>query len=124
MGFDKEAQYPLLIIDSASSEIPSADLSGTNEILNFITKLSFIGEYQSHSAKEKQTLNDFIKPVVSPFFQNMLRNSMKSRYFFYSKPKHFKQAKYDREFRFFTIQYYWKLKKTLWHPFEEIESEN
>jgi len=60
MGFEPEAQFPLLIIDSASPEIPSIDLSGCSEILKFISNLSFIGDYKTHSAKEKQTLNDFI----------------------------------------------------------------
>ena len=68
MDFDSEAQYPLMVIDSSSSVIPSVDLPGCSDILNFIKKLSFIGDYHTHSAREKQTLNDFITPVVSPFF--------------------------------------------------------
>lgn len=67
MGFTKDDPYPLLIIDSASPVIPSVDVAGSDEILQFFEREGFIGSYKSFSAKEVQTLEDFLKPVVAPY---------------------------------------------------------
>ena len=80
MSFQKDDPYPCLIIDSASPEIPSVDLAGTEDILKFLEKEGFIGPYKSHSAKESQTLEAFIEPVVSTFTQDMLLSSVKRRF--------------------------------------------
>lgn len=53
MGFQKEDQYPCLLIDSASDAIPSADLSTLDDIIYFLQKEGFISDHRSHSAKEK-----------------------------------------------------------------------
>ena len=44
-------------------------------------------------------MEDFIKPNVRPFLQDLLLGSLKRRFQFYSVPRHFKQYKYDREAR-------------------------
>lgn len=119
MGFDMEQPYPCLVIDSASPVIPSADIAGNQNILKFLQQEGFIRPYMSHSAKESQTLEDFIDPIVSPYLQNMLRSSLKTRMQFYSVPRHFKQFKYDREVRFVGFMYLWKIYKSMWHVFEE-----
>ena len=67
MSFAEDDPYPCLVIDSASPVIRSADIPGTDSILKFLKDEGFIGPYKSHSARETQTLEDFIEPIVSPF---------------------------------------------------------
>jgi hypothetical protein len=54
MGFSKEMNYPFLVIDSSTDEMPPADLSEKDEILTFLHNAGLIGSYRTHSAFEKQ----------------------------------------------------------------------
>ena len=53
MGFEKDAQYPCLLIDSSSEAISSAELTSLDEIIDFLRNQGFISDHRSHSAKEK-----------------------------------------------------------------------
>ena len=52
MGFAKDAEYPLLLIDSSSEEMPSCDLSSKTQILTHLNKVGLIGSYKTHCAYE------------------------------------------------------------------------
>ena len=56
MGFDKNAKYPFLIIESNRNELKSVDLSETENILIHLQNEGYITNYRSYSAKESQTL--------------------------------------------------------------------
>jgi len=82
MGFGKEDQYPLLVIDSTIEAIPESATSELTAILNFLLRLEFISDVNSHSAKETQTMNEFLLPEVEPICQEMIRN-MYRKWLFY-----------------------------------------
>lgn len=64
-GFDKEDPYPCLMLNSNTDSIQSLDGIGRDDILETLKKHKFIGEFKSHSANERQSL-DFIDNEVSP----------------------------------------------------------
>ena len=56
MGFSKEDHYPVMMIDSSTSEMPPADLIQKDQILAHLHNSGLIGSYKSQSAFEKQGL--------------------------------------------------------------------
>ena len=109
MGFQKDDQYPCLLVDSSSDVIPSADKSSLADILDFLRKQNFISDHRSHSAKEKQTLYH-IEEHVSPLM-NQLLLPFKRRLQFYSVPKHFKSVKLKWELSDYARNYSTKTRK-------------
>ena len=73
MGFAKEDAYPCLLIDSSHEKIPSTEAASTHQILSFLYSKGFISDHKSHSAKESQTLHDFIESEVVLLMQEVLR---------------------------------------------------
>ena len=45
-------QYPMLLIDSSSEEMPNAELTSQHQITTFLNSANLIGDYRSHSAYE------------------------------------------------------------------------
>ena len=64
-GFDKSDPYPCLMLNSNTEQIPSLDGIGRDDILEQLQRLKFIGQYKTHSANERQSL-DFIDNDVAP----------------------------------------------------------
>jgi hypothetical protein len=52
MGFAKEDEYPLFILESSQPGIPEADLTSNQQILSFLRENNFIGDHKAHSAAE------------------------------------------------------------------------
>ena len=52
-GFAPDAQYPMLVINSSSEEMPEADISSKDDILSFLFNQGLIGNYRTHSVYEK-----------------------------------------------------------------------
>jgi hypothetical protein len=72
MGFSAEDGYPCLMIESSKEEIPNLDLSGTEVILGELRQKGFIGDHKQHSAREKQTYQDFIMAEAAPLLDCLL----------------------------------------------------
>ena len=70
--------------------MPSVDASSVNEILSFLRSKNLISDHKSHSAKESQTLDNFIEKDVSRLMNELLR-PLKRKFQFYSNTRHFKQ---------------------------------
>lgn len=90
MGFKKDDDYPILLIDSSTPEMPSAQLSSKENILTFLFNKSVIGTYKSHSVYEKQGLafvNEQMAPAIENLFLDIRRIAQ-----LYLVNKNFKQS--------------------------------
>lgn len=112
MGFEKDAPYPCLMIESTQDEVPSMDVAGGPMVFKSLIEKGFIGDHQSHSAKEKQTRFEFINSRASPLFEACLF-PFKHRLQFYSVPKHFAQVKLKWEVSDFASNYFWRFYRTV-----------
>lgn len=72
MEFDKEDPYPCLMIESSDPGIPNADLASSQSILSFLRESGFIGDHKSHSAKEKQTMEELVEDQVAPLMEQVM----------------------------------------------------
>lgn len=73
MGFQKTDNYPLLLIDSSSAEMPPAELSEKDAILTFLFNNGLIGSYKTYSAFEKQGL-EFVEKEFKPALDDLFRD--------------------------------------------------
>ena len=89
MAFDKTEEYPLLIVESSKEDIPSMESSGITGVLSTLRNKGFISDYVAHSAKENQTMNDFLETDVRDTMDALLA-PLKHKIQFYSVPRHFK----------------------------------
>lgn len=112
MGFPKDSSYPCLIIESTSELIPSADVAGSHQVLQFLHREGFIGDFKSHSAKETQAMAEFVQGQAEPLFWELTR-PLKTKLKFYSIPRHFDQVKVQWEVSDFAKLYYWKFRRAL-----------
>ena len=55
-GFTADDDYPFLVINSSSEEMPEAYIASKDGILTFLFNQGLIGSYKSHSVYEKQGL--------------------------------------------------------------------
>lgn len=94
MGFSKEDEYPLLMIDSSSKEMSAADQVGKENILSHLHQLKLIGPYKSFSAYEKVGLK-FVEEDFEPVLDDIFRNFIPIINF-YMAPKMFRHSKWDR----------------------------
>lgn len=94
MGFEKTAEYPLLMIDSNTEDMPAADLVGKHEILRYLYSNQLIGDYMSRSAWESQGL-DWVDEHVQPAIEDIFRD-WRAIVQFYSQLKHFRMANINR----------------------------
>lgn len=112
MGFAKDAEYPLLLVDSNSEEMPACEVTTKDLILRQLQQIGLIGDYRTHSAFENMGLKfaeDSIEPAINDLFRNFLPLCQ-----FYSAPKHFKQAKLNRAQPAQALySYLWKISKLL-----------
>ena len=118
MGFQKDDPYPCLMIESSDPNIPSADLTGYQEILGFLRDKGFTSDFKSHSAKESQTMGELIEDQVSPLMQQILL-PFKSKVQFYQVPRHFRQVEVKKERADFAALYFWKMVKGLRFYFKD-----
>lgn len=88
MAFAKEDDYPCLVVESASPEVPNLDLSSTPSIFRELQEKKLIGIHEAHSAREKQTRLEFLDMQVAPLFEAILM-PFKNRLYFYMVPRHF-----------------------------------
>ena len=56
MGFSKDDNYPLLVMDSSSDDMPARDVAEKNPILSYLANVGLIGEFKTRSAWEGQGL--------------------------------------------------------------------
>lgn len=94
MGFAKDAEYPLLLVDSNTQEMPACEVTTRDEIIRQLQRIGLIGDYKTHSAYENLGLKfveDNLEPAISDLYRNFLPICQ-----FYSVPKNFKQAKLNR----------------------------
>jgi len=52
MGFAKDADYPLLLIDSNTEEMPACEVTSRDDIIRHLNRIGLIGDYRTHSAYE------------------------------------------------------------------------
>ena len=52
MGFAKDAEYPLLLIDSNTGEMPASEVTSKDDIIKHLNRIGLIGDYRTHSAYE------------------------------------------------------------------------
>ncbi|TNV77646.1 hypothetical protein FGO68_gene3438 [Halteria grandinella] len=109
MGFQKDDQYPLLLIDSSSEEMPQCELTTQHQILTYLQSVSLIGDHKTHSAWETQGL-DFVDRKVGPVIEAIFRD-LRPMWQFYMTPKHFKKGNITMEPGVFLRNYMWKVYK-------------
>ena len=112
MGFAKDAEYPLLLIDSNTEEMPACEVTTKDEIIRHMQRIGLIGDYRTHSAFEGIGLKfaeEHLEPAISDLYRNFLPLCQ-----FYSVPKHFKQGKLNRAQPAQALySYLWKIGKLI-----------
>ncbi len=53
VGFSRDDEWPLLLIDSSSEKIPTTECVGAWHIIEVLGSHGFIGDVSNHSAREK-----------------------------------------------------------------------
>lgn len=94
MGFKKDDPYPLLLMDSSSPEMPSADLQCKDNILTFLFNKKLIGTYKTYSVYEKQGL-EFVEERLVPAIEALFLEPKPIAYL-YLVNKHFKTSKTEK----------------------------
>ncbi|CDW79426.1 UNKNOWN [Stylonychia lemnae] len=89
MGFRKDDQYPLLLIDSSSNEMPSCELTTQYQITSFL---------------------EFLDQNVTPLIEDIYKD-FRPLMQFYLHPKHFKKANIVQEPGIFLRSYLSKMSK-------------
>ena len=87
MDFDKEDEYPYLIINSSHEEMPECDLAGTGDILAFLYKNDLIGQYKTYGAYEQQGL-EFCEEKLKPAVEEVMK-TWQALAQFHMTPKNF-----------------------------------
>ena len=75
MGFAKDAEYPLLLIDSNTEEMPACEVTTKDEIIRHMHRIGLIGDYRTHSAFEGIGLKfaeEHLEPAISDLYRNFL----------------------------------------------------
>lgn len=88
MGFAKDAEYPLLLVDSNTEEMPACDLTTKDGIISHLLRIGLIGDFRTHSAYENLGLKfaeELLEPAIADLYRNFLPLCQ-----FYSVPKHFR----------------------------------
>lgn len=75
MGFAKDAEYPLLLVDSNTEEMPACEVTTKEMIFKQLQQIGLIGDYRTHSAYENLGLKfaeENIGPAINDLFRNFL----------------------------------------------------
>lgn len=109
-GFDKNDDYPMLVIDSSEVGIPSCELSGFEQITTWLFNNKLIGPAKSYSAYERQGLA-FVEQTFEPALDDIYRLFIPMLQF-YAQPKCFAETNilYDRHRGWFLSQFFKYLK--------------
>jgi len=73
MGFAKDSEYPLLLIDSNTEEMPACDVTSKDQILRHLQQIGLIGDFRTQSAYENLGLK-FIEEQLEPAITDLYRN--------------------------------------------------
>jgi hypothetical protein len=110
MGFAKDAEYPLLLVDSNTEEMPACEVTTKDDIFRQLQLIGLIGDYRTHNVYESMGLKfteEVLEPAINDLFKSFLPLCQ-----FYSVPKHFKQAKLNRAQPAQALySYLWKISK-------------
>ena len=88
--FDKQDEYPFLVINSSHEEMPECDLAGRENMMAFLFNNSLIGPYKTYGAYEQQGL-DFIETKLEVAVAEVMKG-WGALAQFHMSPKHFKQS--------------------------------
>jgi hypothetical protein len=91
MGFAKTDPYPMLMMDSSTPEMPTADLLVKDNILAFLFNSKLIGTYKTYSVYEKQGL-EFVEQRMIPAVEALFLDA-KPIANLYLLNKHFRTSK-------------------------------
>ena len=109
LGYSKNDEYPLMIIDSNLEELPTSDLMGKEEIFSSLYNLKLIGPYKSYSAYENIGLTfveETFEPALDDFFRSFLPLVQ-----YYMQPRQFMQTRFNYEKpRTMMFNYLWKMR--------------